>query len=163
MNTKQRAAAREFTMGYVLAVSYFMIPLFLGGLISLAFFLWFVVAYIGICALVAAVVLGIPFGLLAWTATTHAGKPVRVLAFAIAGAATAAVACGIVAEWTCGVFQPLDAFGPQAGAGVLVLITFTAVCSALGWLTASHHVHPQPYVDALHGHTIEELAELLDK
>jgi hypothetical protein len=150
-------------MGFVLAVSYFMIPVLLGGLICLPFFVGFVALYVCICALAAAVFVGFPLGAVAWLATARvSGWLIPFLAFAAAGAGTAAVACGIVAAWLYGVFQPLEAFGAHSAAGTIVLISFTAACSSLGWLTVDRQGKSRSYEDALRGHSIDEFVELLE-
>jgi hypothetical protein len=140
-----------------------MAPVFVIATLTLGVFFWASAGYLAACAVGLGLVTAVP----AWTVARllFALRPKRwvgALLFALVGAASAIAAFGLISLAGNGQFAPLTALGPAGGRGVMVLIGYAAICSCLGWLTVYVHRAADVYLDALGGHTFEEIARVID-
>lgn len=153
----------ETGAGILLSVAFFMTPLFVIATLTLGVFFWASAGYLTACAVGLGLVVAIPSWAIARLLfAVHPKTWVGALVFAMAGAASASVAFGLISLGETGQFAFLAAFGAGGAYGVIVLIGYAAVCSWLGWLTIYLHRGAPAYQDALGGHTFEELARLIE-
>ncbi|HEY1532133.1 MAG TPA: hypothetical protein VGF80_15035 [Galbitalea sp.] len=163
MELRVRERLFRSAIGLLLAVAYFLAPVFVVATLTLGVLFWTTVGYLFAFAIVVGTAVAVPLWVVASAlARRTACVAIGAVLFLVVGAVAAGIGFGILALGATGHFAPLDALGARGENGVLVFTGYAAVCSMLGWLTVRLHATRPAYSDALGGHTFEELASLLE-
>jgi len=153
----------QLGFGLLLALAYFIAPVFVISILTLGVLFWTTVGYLGACALGLGLASAIPFWFFASRISMiRDSTRFGAVLFLFAGAASAICAFGLLAMTQSLTFAPLEGLGADDSGAVIVLTGYAAVCSMLGWLTIRWNARAPEYEDALGGHTFEELAHLID-
>ncbi|HEX4442977.1 MAG TPA: hypothetical protein VHZ81_05350 [Galbitalea sp.] len=150
-------------LGLLLAVAYFIAPVFVVGTLSLGVLLWTAFAWFVSYSLGYGLILAMPLWLVGGIVAKFVKRTwIGWLVFFIAGGLSATVGFGIAALGTDGTLDPHSAMALGGGTAIAVVILYAALCSSLGWLTVRIGAKQRPYADALDGHTFEEIAAALE-
>jgi hypothetical protein len=153
---------REFMIGFASSISYFVGLLLLPSIFFLNPFVLLVLGWFAIFVVVAALIFGVPLGLMGQAiAHRFSHRWVGLLVFFGVGSLTAYLAFALYALAAIDRFEPLSALGPKSGSGVALVIGLAGLCTLAGWATARKYGTPAEYDDALEGLDFAELAELI--
>ena len=145
----------QLAFGLLLALAYFIAPVFLVGALTVGILFWTTVSILSAYALGLGLLVAVPVWAIAGRVVARNDSVgVGFMVFFAAGAVSGILAFGLIY-----LQGGLDAFGLG---GALVLTVYGAICSSLGWLTVTLHRTPPAFEDALGGHTFEDFAKLMD-